>query len=92
MESHWKLSAEWHQRWEVIIMALFWLSVVLTVFSGLSYLIRHRRHLPGSGLVVVQIARSDPLGRLRRPARGVPRRACSGGPGGASRARQGLGA
>jgi phosphatidylglycerophosphate synthase len=46
-ESHWKLSAEWHQRWEVIIMALFWLSVVLTVFSGLSYLIRHRRHLPG---------------------------------------------
>ncbi len=46
-ESHWKLSAEWHQRWEVIIMALFWLSVVLTVYSGLSYLIRHRRHLPG---------------------------------------------
>jgi phosphatidylglycerophosphate synthase len=46
-ESHWKLSAEWHQRWEGIIMALFWLSVALTVFSGLSYLIRHRRHLPG---------------------------------------------
>ena len=46
-ESHWKLSAEWHQRWEVIIMALFWLSVALTVFSGLCYLIRHRRHLPG---------------------------------------------
>jgi len=46
-EKHWQLSTEWHQRWEVIIMSLFWLSVVLTVFSGLSYLIRHRRHLPG---------------------------------------------
>jgi len=46
-ESHWKLSAVWHQRWEVIIMGLFWLSVLLTVVSGASYLIRHRRHLPG---------------------------------------------
>jgi len=46
-ESHWKLSAAWHQRWEVIIMALFWTSVLLTVVSGASYLIRHRRHLPG---------------------------------------------
>jgi len=46
-ESHWKLSAAWHQRWEVIIMGLFWLSVLLTVVSGASYLIRHRRHLPG---------------------------------------------
>jgi len=46
-ETHWKLSAAWHQRWEVIIMALFWLSVALTVISGLNYLIRHRRHLPG---------------------------------------------
>ena len=46
-ETHWKLSAVWHQRWEVIIMALFWLSVGITVVSGASYLIRHRRHLPG---------------------------------------------
>jgi phosphatidylglycerophosphate synthase len=46
-ETHWKLSALWHQRWEVIIMSLFWLSVALTVISGASYLIRHRRHLPG---------------------------------------------
>jgi phosphatidylglycerophosphate synthase len=46
-ETHWKLSAEWHQNWEVIIMALFWLSVLLTVISGASYFIRHRRHLPG---------------------------------------------
>ena len=46
-ESHWKLSALWHQRWEVIIMGLFWLSVALTVVSGLNYLVRHRRHLPG---------------------------------------------
>ena len=28
-------------------MSLFWLSVALTVISGASYLIRHRRHLPG---------------------------------------------
>jgi CDP-diacylglycerol--glycerol-3-phosphate 3-phosphatidyltransferase len=46
-ETHWKLSALWHQRWEVIIMSLFWLSVAITVVSGASYLIRHRRHLPG---------------------------------------------
>jgi CDP-diacylglycerol--glycerol-3-phosphate 3-phosphatidyltransferase len=46
-ETHWKLSAVWHQRWEVIITGIFWLSVLLTVVSGLSYLIRHRRHLPG---------------------------------------------
>ena len=46
-ETHWNLSAEWHQNWEVIIMALFWLSVLITVVSGASYLIRHRRHLPG---------------------------------------------
>jgi CDP-diacylglycerol--glycerol-3-phosphate 3-phosphatidyltransferase len=46
-ETHWKLSAVWHQRWEVIIMTLFWLSVALTVISGASYFIRHRRHLPG---------------------------------------------
>jgi len=46
-ETHWKLSALWHQRWEVIIMSLFWLSVALTVISGASYLIRYRRHLPG---------------------------------------------
>ncbi len=46
-ETHWKLSALWHQRWEVIIMTLFWISVALTVISGASYLIRHRRHLPG---------------------------------------------
>ncbi len=46
-ETHWKLSALWHQRWEVIIMSLFWLSVALTVISGASYFIRHRRHLPG---------------------------------------------
>jgi CDP-diacylglycerol--glycerol-3-phosphate 3-phosphatidyltransferase len=46
-ETHWKLSAAWHQRWEVIIMTLFWLSVALTVISGLNYLVRHRRHLPG---------------------------------------------
>jgi CDP-diacylglycerol--glycerol-3-phosphate 3-phosphatidyltransferase len=46
-ETHWKLSALWHQRWEVIIMTLFWLSVALTVISGASYLIRYRRHLPG---------------------------------------------
>jgi CDP-diacylglycerol--glycerol-3-phosphate 3-phosphatidyltransferase len=46
-ETHWKLSAVWHQRWEVIIASLFWLSVALTVISGANYLIRHRRHLPG---------------------------------------------
>jgi len=46
-ETHWKLSALWHQRWEIIIMSLFWLSVALTVISGASYLIRYRRHLPG---------------------------------------------
>jgi CDP-diacylglycerol--glycerol-3-phosphate 3-phosphatidyltransferase len=46
-ETHWNLSAEWHQHWEVIIMSLFWLSVAITVVSGASYLIRHRRHLPG---------------------------------------------
>lgn len=46
-ETHWKLSALWHQRWEVIIMSLFWLSVAITVISGASYFIRHRRHLPG---------------------------------------------
>jgi CDP-diacylglycerol--glycerol-3-phosphate 3-phosphatidyltransferase len=46
-ETHWKLSAAWHQRWELIIMVLFWLSVALTVISGLNYLVRHRRHLPG---------------------------------------------
>jgi len=46
-ETHWHLSAEWHQNWEVIIMSLFWLSVAITVVSGASYLIRHRRHLPG---------------------------------------------
>jgi CDP-diacylglycerol--glycerol-3-phosphate 3-phosphatidyltransferase len=46
-ETHWKLSVAWHQRWELIIMALFWLSVALTVISGLNYLVRHRRHLPG---------------------------------------------
>ncbi len=46
-ETHWKLSAVWHQRWEVIITGIFWLSVILTVVSGLSYFIRHRRHLPG---------------------------------------------
>jgi len=46
-ETHWKLSNEWHQRWEVIITGLFWASVALTVWSGLVYIIRHRRHLPG---------------------------------------------
>ncbi|MFM2132385.1 MAG: CDP-alcohol phosphatidyltransferase family protein [Opitutales bacterium] len=46
-ETHWKLSAAWHQRWELIITGLFWLAVLLTVVSGASYLIRHRRHLPG---------------------------------------------
>ncbi len=46
-ETHWKLSALWHQRWEIIIMSLFWLSVAITVISGASYFIRHRRHLPG---------------------------------------------
>ena len=46
-ESHWKLSAEWHQHWEIIITGLFWLAVLITVISGASYLIRHRRHLPG---------------------------------------------
>jgi CDP-diacylglycerol--glycerol-3-phosphate 3-phosphatidyltransferase len=46
-ETHWKLSPLWHQRWEIIIMSLFWLSVALTVISGASYLIRYRRHLPG---------------------------------------------
>jgi phosphatidylglycerophosphate synthase len=46
-ETHWNLSIEWHQKWEVIIMTLFWLSVALTVISGAVYLIRHRRHLPG---------------------------------------------
>ncbi|MFM9001664.1 MAG: CDP-alcohol phosphatidyltransferase family protein [Opitutia bacterium] len=46
-ETHWRLSAAWHQRWELIIMSLFWLAVLLTVVSGASYLIRHRRHLPG---------------------------------------------
>jgi hypothetical protein len=28
-------------------MILFWLAVLITVVSGASYLIRHRRHLPG---------------------------------------------
>ncbi len=46
-ETHWKLSAEWHARWEVIITGLFWASVALTVWSGAVYLFRHRRHLPG---------------------------------------------
>jgi len=46
-ETHWDLSIEWHHKWEVIIMILFWLSVALTVISGAVYLIRHRRHLPG---------------------------------------------
>ena len=46
-ETHWKLSNEWHARWEVIITGLFWTSVALTVWSGLVYIIRHRRHLPG---------------------------------------------
>ena len=46
-ETHWNLSAVWHQRWEVIIMVLFWVSVALTVISGTSYFVRHRRHLPG---------------------------------------------
>ncbi|MEY3950236.1 MAG: hypothetical protein RJB43_1591, partial [Verrucomicrobiota bacterium] len=30
-----------------IITGLFWLAVLITVISGASYLIRHRRHLPG---------------------------------------------
>lgn len=46
-ETHWKLSAAWHQRWEFIITSLFWLAVLLTIVSGASYFIRHRRHLPG---------------------------------------------
>ncbi len=46
-ETHWKLSHEWHARWEVIITGLFWASVALTVWSGAVYLFRHRRHLPG---------------------------------------------
>lgn len=46
-ETHWDLSAEWHRHWEVIIMALFWASVGLTVWSGAVYMFRHRRHLPG---------------------------------------------
>ena len=46
-ETHWKLSAEWHARWELIITGLFWASVALTVGSGAIYLFRHRRHLPG---------------------------------------------
>ena len=46
-ETHWKLSDAWHARWEVIITGLFWFSVALTVWSGLVYLFRHRRHLPG---------------------------------------------
>jgi CDP-diacylglycerol--glycerol-3-phosphate 3-phosphatidyltransferase len=46
-ETHWKLSAEWHARWEVIITGLFWASVALTVWSGAVYIFRHRRHLPG---------------------------------------------
>jgi CDP-diacylglycerol---glycerol-3-phosphate 3-phosphatidyltransferase len=47
-ETHWKLSAEWHRHWEGIITALFWASVVLTVWSGAVYLVRHRRHLATS--------------------------------------------
>ena len=46
-ETHWKLSHEWHARWEVIITGLFWASVALTVWSGAVYMFRHRRHLPG---------------------------------------------
>jgi CDP-diacylglycerol--glycerol-3-phosphate 3-phosphatidyltransferase len=46
-ETHWNLSAEWHGYWQVIIMALFWASVAVTVWSGAVYLFRHRRHLPG---------------------------------------------
>ena len=46
-ETHWRLSAEWHRHWEVIIMSLFWASVGLTVWSGSVYIFRHRRHLPG---------------------------------------------
>ena len=44
-ETHWHLSAEWHQRWQLIIMGLFWSSVAITVWSGAVYLVRHRRHL-----------------------------------------------
>jgi CDP-diacylglycerol--glycerol-3-phosphate 3-phosphatidyltransferase len=44
-ETHWHLSAEWHQRWQLIITGLFWTSVAITVWSGAVYLVRHRRHL-----------------------------------------------
>jgi CDP-diacylglycerol--glycerol-3-phosphate 3-phosphatidyltransferase len=44
-ETHWNLSAEWHRHWQVAITALFWASVILTVWSGTVYLIRHRRHI-----------------------------------------------
>lgn len=47
-ESHWKLSAEWHRHWQLIIAGLFWASVALTVWSGAVYLVRHRRHLAGA--------------------------------------------
>jgi len=44
-ETHWRLSAEWHRHWELIITGLFWASVAVTVWSGAVYLARHRRHL-----------------------------------------------
>jgi CDP-diacylglycerol--glycerol-3-phosphate 3-phosphatidyltransferase len=44
-ETHWHLSADWHQRWQLLITGLFWASVALTVWSGAVYLARHRRHL-----------------------------------------------
>ena len=44
-ETHWRLSAEWHRHWELIITGLFWVSVAVTVWSGAVYLARHRRHL-----------------------------------------------
>lgn len=44
-ETHWHLSAEWHQRWQLLITGLFWASVAITVWSGAVYMVRHRRHL-----------------------------------------------
>lgn len=44
-ETHWRLSAEWHRHWELVITSLFWASVAVTVWSGAVYLVRHRRHL-----------------------------------------------
>lgn len=44
-ETHWRLSAEWHRHWELLITGLFWVSVAVTVWSGAVYLVRHRRHL-----------------------------------------------